>query len=84
VDPLATGTGFKDWVELMLGTAEEDYKLLFGVSLLSSPHIIASAFALLLVPILKFFSQVLGQLVALTKNHSDNTAFLPFLRMRVY
>ncbi|PPQ78842.1 hypothetical protein CVT25_010628 [Psilocybe cyanescens] len=76
VDPLMTGREFRDWVELMLGTAEEEYKLLIELCPLSSPSMVASAFGTLMVPILKLFSSVLTQLINLVKKSLHKYNFL--------
>ncbi|KAF9556789.1 exocyst complex component, exo70 subunit [Agrocybe pediades] len=76
VDPLTTGREFREWVELMLGTAEEEYKLLIELSPLSNPQTIASAYGTLMVPILKLFNSVLTQLIALVKKSLHKYNFL--------
>ncbi|KAH9477346.1 Exocyst complex component 7 [Psilocybe cubensis] len=76
VDPLLTGREFRDWVELMLGTAEEEYKLLIELCPLSNPPMVSSAFGTLMVPILKLFSSVLTQLINLVKKSLHKYNFL--------
>ncbi|KIM35849.1 hypothetical protein M413DRAFT_449580 [Hebeloma cylindrosporum] len=76
VDALVTGREFREWVELMLGTAEEEYKLLLELSPLSSPQMVASAFGTLMEPILKLFNAVLQQLIALVKKSLHKFNFL--------
>ncbi|KAF8148207.1 exocyst complex component, exo70 subunit [Crassisporium funariophilum] len=76
VDPLATGREFREWVELMLGTAEEEYKLLKELSPLSSPQMMASAFGALMIPILKLFNTILTQLINLVKKSLHKYNFL--------
>ncbi|KAJ3514001.1 hypothetical protein NLJ89_g2626 [Agrocybe chaxingu] len=76
VDPLATGRDFREWVEMMLGTAEEEYKLLIELSPLSSPQMVASAYGTLMAPILKLFHSVLNQLITLTKKSLHKYNFL--------
>ncbi|CAA7257403.1 unnamed protein product [Cyclocybe aegerita] len=76
VDPLATGRDFREWVEMMLGTAEEEYKLLIELSPLSSLQMVASAYGTLMAPILKLFHSVLNQLITLTKKSLHKYNFL--------
>ncbi|KAF9527700.1 exocyst complex component, exo70 subunit [Crepidotus variabilis] len=76
VDPLATGREFREWVELMLGTAEEEYKLLLELSPLSTVPAIALSFGTLMIPILKLFGTVLNQLTTLMKKSLQKYSFL--------
>ncbi|KIJ96199.1 hypothetical protein K443DRAFT_294201 [Laccaria amethystina LaAM-08-1] len=62
-DPLVTGRVFGEWVELMLGTADEEFKLLQELSSLSS----ATLFETLLTLVLKLFNSILAALVTLVK-----------------
>ncbi|KAG2003723.1 hypothetical protein CC2G_004306 [Coprinopsis cinerea AmutBmut pab1-1] len=76
VDPLVTGRAFGAWVELILGTADEEYNLLLELSPLSSPSSIASAYTVLLAPILRLFNTILSSLIALTKKNLQKLSFL--------
>ncbi|EDR01299.1 exocyst complex component, exo70 subunit [Laccaria bicolor S238N-H82] len=76
VDPLVTGREFGEWVELILGTADEEYKLLQELSPLSSTALVASAFGTLLTPILKLFNSILAALVTLVKKSLHRYTFL--------
>ncbi|KAF8168883.1 exocyst complex component, exo70 subunit [Pholiota molesta] len=76
VDSLETGREFREWVELMLGTAEEEYKLLLELSPLSSAQMVASAFGTLMAPILNLFNSVLNQLTTLIKKSLHKYNFL--------
>ncbi|PPQ98996.1 hypothetical protein CVT24_003478 [Panaeolus cyanescens] len=75
-DPLETGREFKEWVELMIGTADDEYKLLIELSPLSSQAAIAAAFGTLMTPILKLFGTVLTQLTTLIKKTLQKYNFL--------
>ncbi|KAF8811734.1 hypothetical protein BYT27DRAFT_7276127 [Phlegmacium glaucopus] len=55
-DSLTTGREFTEWVELILGTSEEEYKLLKELSPLSGLQMVASAYGTLMAPILKLFN----------------------------
>lgn len=76
VDPLETGREFREWVELMLGTAEEEYKLLLELSPLSSSQMVASAYGTLMTPILSLFHQILTQVITLIKKSLHKYNFL--------
>ncbi|TFK18960.1 exocyst complex component, exo70 subunit [Coprinopsis marcescibilis] len=76
VDPLVTGREFGEWVELILGTAEEEYKLLQELSPLSSPGSMSAAFSVLLVPVLRLFNTILSSLITLTKKNLQKFSFL--------
>ncbi|KAF8816737.1 exocyst complex component, exo70 subunit [Phlegmacium glaucopus] len=80
-DSLTTGREFTEWVEFILGTSEEEYKLLKELSPLSSLQMVASAYGTLMAPILKLFNLVLTQLLTLVKKslHKYN-----FLALSVY
>ncbi|KAH6906048.1 Cullin repeat-like-containing domain protein [Coprinopsis sp. MPI-PUGE-AT-0042] len=76
VDPRTTGREFGEWVELILGTAEEEYKLLQELSPLSSPASISAAFGALLGPMLRLFNTILTQLMNLSKKDLVKYGFL--------
>ncbi|PPQ65719.1 hypothetical protein CVT26_000336 [Gymnopilus dilepis] len=77
VDALQTGRDFSDWAEVLLGTAEEEHKLLLELALLPSPAAqVGRAYGALLAPLLRLFGSVLGQLVALTRKELHRYNFL--------
>ncbi|KAJ2913903.1 hypothetical protein MD484_g6516, partial [Candolleomyces efflorescens] len=77
VDPLQTGREFGEWVEVILGTADEEYRLLQTLAPLTpTSSSIASSFALFLSPLLRLFNSVLSSLVALMKKNLQRYSFL--------
>ncbi|KAF9443168.1 exocyst complex component, exo70 subunit [Macrolepiota fuliginosa MF-IS2] len=76
VDAITTGTEFGQWVETLLAVTEDEYKLLKELSPLTSPVLIASAYGILLNPILKLFGTVLGQMLTLIKKSLQKYNFL--------
>ncbi|TFK32707.1 exocyst complex component exo70 subunit [Crucibulum laeve] len=76
IDPIVTGREFGEWVELLLGVAEDEYTLLKELTPLSSPAMIASAYGTLLAPILTLFNSILNQLVTFTKKSLQRYSFL--------
>jgi exocyst complex protein 7 len=67
VDSLTAGREFTEWVELMLGISDQEYKLLKELSPLSSPQDLASSYGILMASILKLFNSILTQLLTLIK-----------------
>ncbi|KAJ2935205.1 hypothetical protein H1R20_g1896, partial [Candolleomyces eurysporus] len=77
VDPLQTGREFGEWLEVILATADEEYKLLQSLAPLPpSSSAISSSYALFLSPILRLFNSVLSSLVALMKKNLQRYSFL--------
>ncbi|KAF9008255.1 exocyst complex component, exo70 subunit [Cyathus striatus] len=76
IDPNETGREFGEWTEMLLGVADDEYKLLQALSPLSSPALLASAYGTLLVPLLKLFSSTIASLTTLIKKSLHKYTFL--------
>ncbi|EDR10217.1 uncharacterized protein LACBIDRAFT_325913 [Laccaria bicolor S238N-H82] len=76
VNPLVTGREFGEWVELILGTKDEEFSLLQELSPLPSAALMASAFGMLLTSILTFFNAILAAPVVLVKKSLHWNTFL--------
>ncbi|KAF5342487.1 hypothetical protein D9611_001411 [Ephemerocybe angulata] len=76
VDPLVTGREFGEWVELILATAEDEFKLMQELAPLPSSGQLAASFTILLTPILRLFTSVLSSLVAFVKKNLQKYSFL--------
>ncbi|EKM76443.1 hypothetical protein AGABI1DRAFT_63122 [Agaricus bisporus var. burnettii JB137-S8] len=76
IDAVITGTEFGQWVQSLLVVAEVEYKLLQDLSPLTTATSIASAYGILLAPMLRLFRGVLGQLSALIKKSLQKFNFL--------